>query len=282
MSQNISVCLSFDFDAISIWVGPKQTRSPNLISRGEFGARVGAGRMLQLLADENIPSTWFIPGHTIDTFPEICREIADAGHEVGYHGYCHEGPTSKRPFEEERDILRRSIECIERISGKAPVGHRLPGGNLGERWTNLLIEHGIRYDSSMAPHDFAPVYHRLGDVPRTDGPYEFGQEVDLVILPFDWNMDDAPYFSYEPGSGRPGLRSPAEVLEIWKDEFDYLYHRIGEGVYVLTMHPQTTGKGSRMLMLERLIGHIKEHENIEFKTLADVAEDFRHAHPLAT
>lgn len=281
MSKRISVCLSFDFDAISIWVGPKKTRSPNLISRGEFGARVGAERMLRLLTDEGVPSTWFMPGHTIDTFPEICREIAAAGHEVGYHGYCHEGPTSKRPFDEEVGILRRSIECIERISGRPPVGHRLPGGNLGERWTNLLLEHGIRYDSSMAPNDFAPTYHRVGDVPRTDGPYEFGQPVDLVILPFDWNMDDAPYFSYEPGSGRPGLRSPAEVLEIWKDEFDYLYHRVGEGVYVLTMHPQTTGKGSRMLMLERLIAHIKAHDGIEFRTLATVADEFRAAHPLA-
>jgi peptidoglycan/xylan/chitin deacetylase (PgdA/CDA1 family) len=280
MSKKISVCLSFDFDAISIWVGPKRTRSPNLISRGEFGARVGAERILRLLSDENIPTTWFIPGHTIDTFPEICREIADGGHEVGYHGYCHEGPSSKRPLEEERKILLRSIECIERISGKAPVGHRLPGGNLGERWTRLLIEHGIRYDSSMAPNDFAPTYHRLGDVPNTEEPYEFGAEVDLVILPFDWNMDDAPYFSYEPGSGRPGLRSPAEVLEIWKDEFDYLYQRIGEGVYVLTMHPQTTGKGSRMLMLERLIAHMKRHENIEFSTLATVAEEFRANQPI--
>ena len=282
MSKNISVCLSFDFDAVSIWVGPRKTRSPNLISRGVFGARVGAQRMLRLLTDRGIASTWFVPGHTIDTFPEICREIADRGHEVGYHGYCHEAPSSKRPLDEERSILLRAMECIERISGQVPVGHRLPGGNLGERWTRLLLENGFRYDSSMAPHDFAPTYHRLGDVPRSDGPFEFGEQVDLVILPFDWNLDDAPYFSYEPASGRPGLRSPAEVLEIWKDEFDYLYHRIGAGVYVLTVHPQTTGKGGRMLMLERLIDHIERHEGVRFQTLASVAEQFRTAHPLTT
>ncbi len=279
---NIKVCLTFDFDAISIWVGPKKTRSPNLISRGEFGARVGAERMLKLLTDKSIPSTWFMPGHTIDTFPEICRDIAQAGHEVGYHGYCHEGPTSKRPLEEERNILLRSIECIHRISGQAPVGHRLPGGNLGERWTKLLLENGFSYDSSMAPNDFAPTYHRLGDVPRTDAAYEFGQEVDLVILPFDWNMDDAPYFSYEPGSGRPGLRSPDEVRHIWQDEFDYLYQRIGQGVYVLTLHPQTTGKGSRMLMLERLTDYFRAHDDVEFTTLAAVAEEFRANQPLET
>ena len=282
MSAKISICLSFDFDAISIWVGPKKTRSPNLISRGEFGGRVGAERILKLLDDEQIPSTWFIPGHTIDTFPEECRNVAQAGHEIGYHGYCHEAPSSKRDVTEERDILQRSIACIEKISGKSPVGHRLPGGNLGERWTNMLIEHGIRYDSSMAPNDFQPTWHRLGDVPRTDGPFEFGKEVDLVIMPFDWNMDDAPHFSYEPRSGQPGLRSPDDVYGIWAAEFDYLYQKLGSGVYVLTMHPQTTGKGSRMLMLERLIHHIRSHDGVEFKTLATVADEFRAEHPLAT
>ncbi len=280
MDMTIDVCLTFDFDAISIWVGPRGSRSPNLISRGEFGARVGAPRILALLEREGIPSTWFVPGHTIETFPEICRAVADAGHEIGYHGYCHEAPASSRPFDEERDILLRGMACIERISGRAPVGQRLPGGNLGERWTRLLLEHGFRYDSSMAPHDFAPTYHRLGDVPRRDGPYEFGREVDLVILPFDWNMDDAPYFSYEPGSGRPGLRAPSEVFEIFKHEFDYLYGRIGSGVYVLTMHPQTTGKGSRMLFLEGLVDYIKGHDGVRFRTLESVAEDYRRAHPL--
>lgn len=277
----ISVCLSFDFDAISIWVGPRGTRSPNLISRGEFGGKVGADRIIRLLDDEQIPSTWFMPGHTIDTFPDVCKRVADAGHEIGYHGYCHEAPSSRREAVEEKAILEKAIECIERISGKRPAGHRLPGGNLGERWANMLIEQGISYDSSMAPNDFAPVYHRLGDVPRTDGPFEFGKEVDLVILPFDWNMDDAPHFSYEPGSGRPGLRSPNDVYEIWAAEFDYLYGKLGEGVYALTMHPQTIGKGSRMLMLERLIHYIKEHDGIEFRTLETVASEFREAHPLA-
>ena len=86
-------------------------------------------------------------------------------------------------------------------------------------------------------------------------------------------------------SGRPGLRSPADVLQIWEDEFDYLYHRISlddrisTGVYVLTLHPQTTGKGSRMLLLERLFAHIQQHAGVRFQTLASVAEQFRADRP---
>ena len=277
MTKRISICLSFDFDAISLWVGPRKSRSPNLIARGEFG-EIGAQRLVKLLDDEQIPSTWFIPGHTIETYPEICQQVANAGHEIGYHGYCHEAPSSKRDVVEERNILERSIECIDKLCGKTPVGHRLPGGNLGERWVSMLMEHGIRYDSSLAPHDFEPTYFRRGDVPRTDGPYEFGETIDLVVLPFDWNMDDWPYFTHE--GNRQGLRSPDDVYGIWAAEFDYLYQKLGSGVYVLTMHPQCIGKGSRMLMLERLIHYMKTHDNVEFKCLATVTDEFRSANPI--
>ncbi|MDZ7727363.1 MAG: polysaccharide deacetylase [Dehalococcoidia bacterium] len=271
---DIDVCLSFDFDAISAWVGPRGSKSPVLIARGEFG-QVGAERLLGLLDEYDVPGTWFIPGHTIDTFPEVCQRIAIAGHEVGYHGYCHEAPSSKRDETEERGLLERSIACIERISGKAPAGHRLPGGNLGDRWLGLLLEYGFSYDSSMAPFDYAPSYVRRGDVPRTDGPHEFGQEVDLVELPFDWNLDDWPYFTPERGNGIEGLRSPNDVYDAWAAEFDYLYRKVGEGVFVLTLHPQCIGKGARMLMLERLIAHIKSHSGVRFRRMSEVAEDFR-------
>lgn len=279
MPRGIDVCLSFDFDAISLWVGPHGTKSPPLIARGEFG-EVGAHRILDLFEAEDIPGTWFVPGHTIDTYPEVCLRIAAAGHEIGYHGYCHEAPSSKRDEEDERYILERSIDCIERISGKSPRGHRLPGGNPGTRWVNLLLEHGFSYDSSMAPKDYEPTYLRLGDIPRTDGPFEFGKPVDLVVLPFDWILDDWPYFNYEPRGGRQRLRAPSDVYEVWADEFSYLHDKVGNGVYVLTMHPQCIGKGSRMLMLERLIQFIKEHDGVTFRTMDEVAAEFRTANPL--
>jgi peptidoglycan/xylan/chitin deacetylase (PgdA/CDA1 family) len=277
--KDIKVCMSFDFDAISVWIGPRGTKAAPLIARGEFG-EVGAGRIIDLFEEKQIPATWFIPGHTIDTYPDICERIASAGHEIGYHGYCHEAPSSRRDEDDERHILEKSIACIERVSGTSPKGHRLPGGNPGTRWVNLLLEHGFSYDSSMAPHDFEPTYMRLGDIVRTDGPFEFGAEVDLVELPFDWILDDWPYFNYEPNGGRQRLRAPNDVYDIWSAEFDYLFQKVGSGVFVLTMHPQCIGKGSRMLMLERLIDHIADHEGVQFTTMALVADEFRKQRPL--
>ncbi|MCP5031049.1 MAG: polysaccharide deacetylase family protein [Actinomycetia bacterium] len=274
--MSVSVCLSFDFDGISSWSGgARNTRSPNLIARGEFGA-VGAERLLDLLRDRQLPSTWFTPGHTIDTWPELCQRIADEGHELGYHGYCHESPSSKRDEADERAILEKGMSCIEGIWGRPPAGSRIAGGNLGARWVDLMLEYGFSYDSSMSPHDVQPTWVRKGDVARTDGPHEFGDPVDLVELPFDLSLDDWPYFS--PNQPRQeGLRPPNDVYDIWAAEFDYLNERLGEGVHVLCLHPQCIGRGSRMLMLERLIDHMASADGVSFRTMEDVADGFRKA-----
>ena len=121
MSQ-VSVCLTFDFDAISVKLGAKGTATPSEISRGEFGA-VGAPRILDLLKRHDIPSTWFIPGHTIETYPNIARAVVEAGHEIGHHNYCHESPRALTP-EQERGVLERGISCIETLTGSRPGGYR--------------------------------------------------------------------------------------------------------------------------------------------------------------
>jgi peptidoglycan/xylan/chitin deacetylase (PgdA/CDA1 family) len=280
-SGEISVCLTFDFDALSVWIGPHGSRSPNLIARGEFG-EVGAERIVELLAASSIPSTWFIPGHTIDTYPDVCRLVVAEGHEVGYHGYCHEAPSSKRDEADERAILERAIDRIEWLTGRPPTGHRLPGGNLGDRWVGMLLEHGFSYDSSMAPRDFEPTWCRVGDVVRTDAAFGFGSTVDLVELPFDWVLDDWPYFTYDPSMHLEGLRSPDDVYSVWSAEFDYLARDIGAGVFVLTMHPQCIGRGSRLRMLRRLIDHMRGHDRVVFRTMDDVATRFRADNPSPT
>ncbi|WP_373689282.1 polysaccharide deacetylase family protein [Rothia santali] len=48
--------------------------------------------MLELYGRYDITTTWFTPGHTIDTFPQVCEQIAAKGHEFGHHGYFHENP----------------------------------------------------------------------------------------------------------------------------------------------------------------------------------------------
>jgi len=280
MTKPIAICLSFDFDAFSVWLGTFRMTSPSALSRGEFG-RVGAERLLRLLRELRLRATWFVPGHTAESFPALVERIAADGHELGHHGYLHENP-NRLSLDEERRVLERGIEALRRIVGRDPIGYRSPGAELSANSIPLLLERGFLYDSSLMGHDFEPYYCRIGDLAPPDGPYRFGREVGLVEIPFSWELDDFVAFEHvwTRHGVNPGLASPARVHEIWSGDFDYLHDRIGRGVFCLTMHPQCIGRGHRMLMLERLIEHIRARPDVEFCTMAEVAAAWRAEHPL--
>lgn len=279
-SRRATVCLSFDFDAISLWIGPFQARSPSAISRGEFGA-VGCRRILDLLAREGISATFFVTGHTAETYPDIVRRIFADGHEIGHHGYLHENPLALESAEREREVLLRGLAALDAVTGVRPVGYRSPSWDNSPWTVELLVEQGFRYESSLMGDDFTPYWCRVGDTIQPDGPYLFGDPVDLVEMPVSWILDDFPHFEYVSlraiGMNLTGHSAPSKVEEIWRDEFTFMYRDVPTGVYTLTMHPQVIGRGHRFLMLERLIAFMKEHQGVTFSTLADAAERFRAA-----
>lgn len=283
-SSRATVCLTFDFDAISLWIGPFAARSPSMISRGEFGA-VGCQRILQLLDREGIPATFFVTGHTAETYPDITRAIVAAGHEIGHHGYLHENPLALETAEREREVLLRGLDVLDTITGVRPLGYRSPSWD-NSPWTiELLLEAGFQYESSLMGDDFTPYWCRVGDVTQDDGPYLFGKPADLVEMPVSWVLDDFPHFEYvslrSAGINRTGLSAASKVEEIWRDEFRFMYRDVPNGVFTLTMHPQVIGRGHRLLMIERLIAFMKEHPGTRFNTLGAAAADFRAAHPRA-
>jgi len=77
------VCLTFDFDGISAWAGSLGMTSPSAVSRGEFAGRVAVPRVLDILAREGVRATFFVPGITVEAWPDVCRRILDEGHEIG-------------------------------------------------------------------------------------------------------------------------------------------------------------------------------------------------------
>ena len=244
------VCLTFDFDTVSLPIAQGHT-SPTPISRGEFGI-VGAERILELLRRHAIATTWFVPGLTIDTYPDACRAVAAAGHEIGHHGYDHV-PPSALSREAEADQLARGTEAIERVSGRRARGYRSPAWDLSAHSVELSLEHGFVYDSSMMGHDYLPYRARSGDVVEPGKPVRYGPETGLVELPVSWSLDDYPHFEYVRGAG---LRAASAVLENWLADFDYLAESMTWGVITYTFHPVVIGRGHRIKMLDKLIAEL--------------------------
>jgi peptidoglycan/xylan/chitin deacetylase (PgdA/CDA1 family) len=266
------VCLTFDFDAVSGWISRGMT-TPTPMSRGEFGL-VGCRRVLALLQKYGIRSTWFIPGHTIESFPDHARAVAEAGHEIAHHGWTHVPPAQMEGDEEEKGLLR-GIETIRRLAGKAPRGYRSPSWDLSPRTIDLLLEHGFRYDSSMMGDDYSPYRARRGDVVELHKPMVLGEPSRLVEMPISWHLDDYPHFEFlrTPNYILQGLMNARGVLQNWTDEFLYMTRAVPDwGVLTYTFHPFVIGRGYRMLILEELITSLIEMDAVFLAMEDAVAE----------
>ena len=254
------VLLGFDVDGVSSWLNrnPDFKNHPSLMSMAEYGPSVAMPRILDLLDDNSVPASFYIPGYVAETHEDMVREIAKRGHEIAHHGYMHE-PPSTLTREQENEVIESGIRILSGITGEKPMGYRSPSWELSEHSLELLTDHGFIYDSSL-----------MGD----DAPYIVNSETNgktIVELPIHWLLDDAPNFVYAPVANRLGpMRNPDEVYGTWAAEFEGLY-RYGRA-FTLTMHPQYIGRPGRLLMLERLIKHIKTFPNVEFMRAIDVAK----------
>lgn len=272
------VCISFDFDAMSGWIARGMT-SPSPISRGEFGPNVALPRILDLLKKYGIAATWYIPGHTLETYPDQCRRVFDAGHEIGHHGWTHRPPAALSREQEEEELLRAN-ELIRRLTGRRARGYRSPSWDLSQHSVELLVKHGFTYDSSMMGDDYTPYRVRQGDVIELDRPAVFGRATRLIEMPVSWTLDDYPHFEFirTPTWILQGLANANSVVSNWIDDFLYMRHNLEWGVITYTFHPFVIGRGHRMIALEKLLRALKD-DGAVFVTVEDAAAEYEQRCP---
>ncbi|CBJ79307.1 Cyclic imide hydrolase [Xenorhabdus bovienii str. Jollieti] len=290
MTKEILCGFGVGVDAVAGWLSSYGGEdSPSDISRGMFAGEIGVPRLLNLFKKFDIPTTWFIPGHSIETFPEQMKMVVDAGHEIGVHNYSHENPIDMTP-EQERIVLQKSIDMVTKLSGKKPTGYVAPWWEFSPSTTDLLLEHGIKYDHSLMHNDHLPYYVRKGDywtkIDYTKHPDEWmkplirGKETDLVELPASWTVDDIPPFMFMKNKANSqGFMNPRDIEQLWRDQFDWVYREMEYGIFTFTIHPDVSGRPHVLMMLERLLVHMLGHPGVKFMTLNDIADDFKKRNP---
>ncbi len=254
------MALTFDFDAEELWIAndPANASDPGVMALGHYGARVGVPKILELLAQEELPATFFIPGAVVERYPGHVHAILEAGHEVGHHGYTHVPADPKIPGLVEEQI-DRGLDAFDRVAGVTPVGYRAPDGvssHLGQR---LLTERGFLYDSSLKDH-YAPYRIVLED--GSPGPVE---------IPEQPTLDDWSYGATSPVAYRV-MQSKQQVLSIWTDEFVEL--RSWGGSVTVVMHPQITGRPIRLSTLRDFIAFTRSFDDVWYATCGDLARNF--------
>ena len=220
------------------------------------------------------------------------KMIVDGGHEIGAHGYLHENPVAMTPQQEE-DVLKKSIELIQGLTGRAPRGYVAPWWEMSEVTAALLKKYDFSYDHSQGYRDFQPFYARVGDewnvIDYTKKakdwmhPLKHGKEIDLVDIAANWYMDDLPPMMFmKKAPNSHGFVNPRHIEEMWRDQFDWVYREMDYAVYAFTIHPDVAGRPQVLLMLERLIEYINGHDGVEWATFEDIADDFRKRYPFAS
>ena len=290
--KEILCAYGVDFDAVAGWLGSYGgENSPLDISRGMFAGEVGVPRLLDLFRDFGIRVTWFVPGHSVETFPEQSAAIVEAGHEVGLHGYSHENPIAMSP-EQEEEVLDRCIELLEGLTGERPVGYVAPWWEFSAVTAELLLARDIEYDHSLMHDDFHPYYVRTGDTwtkidySKPAGhwmkPLVRGRETDLVEIPASWHLDDmVPLMFMKTVPNSQGFESPRVVEETWRDAFDWVYRKHDYAIFPMTIHPDVSGRPQVLAMHERLFAHMSSKPGVRFVTMRDIADDFRRRRPRA-
>ncbi|EUC37552.1 hypothetical protein COCVIDRAFT_87875 [Bipolaris victoriae FI3] len=284
--KRVLISYGIDVDAVCGWLGSYGGQdSTSDISRGLFAGTVGTQRLLKLFKKYDIKTTWFIPGHSLETFPEDMAAVRDAGHEIGLHGYSHENPVDMS-IEQQRDVLDKTYRMLTEFAGKPPRGSVAPWWETSREGAELLLSYGIEYDHSMSHHDCQPYYLRTGDSwTKIDykkkaqdwmKPLVAGQDTGLVEIPANWYLDDLPPHMFIKGSPNShGFVNARDTEDLWRDHFDYFYREYDEFIFPLTIHPDVSGRPHLLLMHERLIEHFKKHEGVEFVTMEQMADEFK-------
>ena len=222
------------------------------ITDRQYGERVGVYRILDLLEAEGIKTTFFMNGSTVEAFPELMKEILGADHELASENWRHEYAIMQTD-EQQRQEIKRTVETFKRVLSIRPEGFIMPGERPTDLTPRLLVEHGYVYWMSFLNED-------LPYVLKVDGG-------ELVITCYGIWLTD-----HRTGRADAG-RTPREMLQLWKDNFDYLYEEGGRAPSLMTLglHPFLIGRPFRAIVLREFLRYAKGHPGVWFPRCIDVA-----------
>lgn len=252
--KQAAALISVDVDAHVPYMWAHRDGVPHRLGTLEirrFGPRTGLYRLLDLFARHGVKASFYVPGLTAETNPEILPALLEGGHEIGLHGYFHE-IVSDVTDSEFTGALEASISLFEKQTGRIPVGFRSPAWEMTPHMLRELRRLGLAYDSSLSGFDH---------------PYEIDG---VTEIPVQWATDDAIFFKFE-GGGRDKwpYQSGRAVLQDWLAEWNAI-HRFG-GLFTLTVHDWISGRAQRIDLLEELLEAIVSQRTAWVATAADIA-----------
>ena len=246
---------SFPIDGVIESIGEfgpvnANVRDVGMESTYDYAQRVGIWRILRLLKTKNVHATFYAVARALEANPDAARRVIADGHEICDHGYSWT-ENFKMTFEQEKEEIRKSVESIEKITGRKPVGFyaREPSENTVDilsQFPNFI------YDSDAYDDDL-PYFHRNGK---------------LVIVPYTPDANDFHFLSPMHRFATSG-----DFYEYLKDTFDVLYAESRDGPKMMTaaFHVRISSRPGRFPALEKFLNYATSKESVWIATREEIA-----------
>jgi peptidoglycan/xylan/chitin deacetylase (PgdA/CDA1 family) len=209
----------------------------------DYGNRVGIYRIMDVLTKHGIRATATVNSAICDHHPQIIEDAVKLGWEFMGHNKTNTTRLTGLGLEEERELIRGSLERLAQATGKKPVGWL--GAGLAETWNTLdiLTEEGCMY---------------VSDWVNDDQPYLMtvnGKRI--TYLPYSYEINDSPQLYYRD-------RSIEEFESMIKRQFDTLYAEGEQSARVMAicLHPFIIGVAHRIGGLDSALKYICSHAGV--------------------
>ena len=223
-----------------------------LVTEREYGDRVGIWRIMDMFNRHNLKVTFLMNGLKVEQFSDECKEFQAQGHEFSSESYEHEY-SFMYTREQERESIQKTVAAFEKVLGQKPTGYLSPGHASTPNTLELVAEAGFVW---------------WADPLNSDNPYTVehkGKKV--VVVPYNVpGCND--YSTYGTG------RTPRDLLQIMKDQFDYLYWEGEQGApkfFAFNCHPFVSGVPFRTTIIDEFIRYAKGFSDVWFARRVEIA-----------
>ena len=231
----------------------------------DYGNRIGFWRMLEVLDAHRIPITASLNMAVLDLLPEIRDAMVERGWELMSHGLFNTRFLFGLTVEEERSLIRDTVETLKRQTGETLKGMFGPHASITPNTFELMAEAGIFYSADLYVDD-QPFPIRVSQ----------GR---LVCVPYTWELNDGLVMTEGYGKGM-GMYEAEYFAQICKDQFDVLYDEGAESgrVMCIALHTSIFGQPHRASYLDDALGYILAHDGVWPATGADIARHYLDHH----
>ncbi len=214
----------------------------------EYGMRVGFWRFKELFDRMKIIPTLSINARVAEEYPRVTQACLEAGWEFMGHAY-EQMPIHK--VEEQRAMIERTRDVLQRFSGQPPLGWLGPGLTQTLETPDLLTQAGYKYIGDFVYDDEPTTIDTLHG-PLTTLPYTV--EINDIII--------AAAHYYQPDF----------FMQRAKDQFDRLYKESASRAkfMAIAIHPYISGVPHRIGYLERIYEYAASHSDVLFWNGRDI------------